>query len=52
MSKFIIIFNIRILYQDVNVTLEGEMVRNLSVSLSFTLTINKKVKHYIRIKNP
>jgi len=31
-------------------TLEGEIVRNSSVSLSPTLTINEKVKHYIRIK--
>jgi len=31
-------------------TLEGEMVRNPSVSLSSTLTRNEKVKHYIRIK--
>jgi len=31
-------------------TLEGEMVRNPSVSLSPTLTRNEKVEHYIRIK--
>jgi len=29
-------------------TLEGEIVRNLSVSLSPTLTRNEKVEHYIR----
>jgi len=31
-------------------TLEGEIVRNPSVSLSPTLTRNEKVAHYIRIK--
>jgi len=31
-------------------TLEGETVRNPSVSLSPTLTRNEKVEHYIRIK--
>jgi len=31
-------------------TLEGEIVRNPSVSLSPTLTRNEKVEHYIRIK--
>jgi len=31
-------------------TLEGEIVRNTSVSLSPTLTRNEKVEHYIRIK--
>ena len=31
-------------------TLEGEIVRNSSVSLSPTLTKNEKVEHYIRIK--
>jgi len=31
-------------------TLEGEIVRNPSVSLSLTLTKNEKVEHYIRIK--
>jgi len=31
-------------------TLEGEIVRNASVSLSPTLTRNEKVEHYIRIK--
>ena len=31
-------------------TLEGEIVRNSSVSLSPTLTRNEKVEHYIRIK--
>ena len=30
--------------------LEGEIARNPSVSLSPTLTINEKAKHYIRIK--
>jgi len=30
--------------------LEWKIDRNSSVSLSLTLTINKKVKHYIRIK--
>ena len=31
-------------------TLEGEIVRNPSVSLSPTLTKNEKVEHYIKIK--
>jgi len=31
-------------------TLEGEIVRNPSVSLSPTLTRNEKVEHHIRIK--
>jgi len=31
-------------------TLEGEIVRNTSMSLSPTLTRNEKVEHYIRIK--
>ena len=31
-------------------TLEGEIVRNASVSLSPTLTKNEKVEHHIRIK--
>jgi len=31
-------------------TLEGEIVRNSSVSLSPTLTRNEKVEHHIRIK--
>jgi len=31
-------------------TLEGEIVRNPSVSLSLTLARNEKVEHYIRIK--
>jgi len=31
-------------------TLEGEIVRNRSVSLSPTLAKNEKVEHYIRIK--
>ena len=31
-------------------TLEGEIVRNPSVSLSLTLTRIEKVEHYIRIK--
>jgi len=30
-------------------TLEGEIVKNLSVSLNPTLAINEKVEHYIRI---
>jgi len=30
--------------------LEGEIVRNPSMNLSFTLTRNEKVEHYIRIK--
>jgi len=32
-------------------TLEGNIVRNSSVSLSPTLDRNEKVKHYIRIKD-
>jgi len=31
-------------------TLEGEIVRNPSVSISPTLTRNEKVEYYIRIK--
>ena len=31
-------------------TLEGEIVRNTSMSLSLTLTRNEKVEHHIRIK--
>jgi len=31
-------------------TLEGEIVRNPSVSLNLTLTRNEKVEHYIKIK--
>jgi len=31
-------------------TLEGEIVRNPSVSLNPTLARNEKVEHYIRIK--
>ena len=31
-------------------TLEGEIVRNPSVSLSFILARNEKIEHYIRIK--
>jgi len=31
-------------------TLEGEIVRNPSVSLSLTLAKNDKVEHYIRLK--
>jgi len=31
-------------------TLEREMVKNLSMSLNLTLAINEKVEHYIRIK--
>jgi len=31
-------------------TLEGEIVRNPSVSLNLTLAINERVEHYIRIK--
>jgi len=31
-------------------TLEGEIVRNPSMSLSPTLARNEKVEHYIRIK--
>jgi len=31
-------------------TLEGEIIRNPSVSLSPTLVRNEKVEHYLRIK--
>jgi len=31
-------------------TLEGEIIRNPSVSLSPTLARNEKIEHYIRIK--
>jgi len=33
-------------------TIENEIIKNPSVSLSLTLTINEKVEYYVRIKTP